>query len=449
MSTTTSVLPGFGEPPQADVIQRRVLGSRVFILNRPEVYNALNLSMIRNMTPQLQVWNESDLCKVIILKSTGNTFFCSGGDVKHVINQEPSEAAKFFEEEYQLNHLIATLHKPFVSFLNGITMGGGVGLSVHAPFRVATEETIFAMPEAKIGFFPDVGGSFFLPRMDGEVGTYLALTGARLSGLDVFFSGIATHYVPSYRLPLLEVRLSELESDDHEIINAAIEEFVAECDEKHIYSLGGEIRKSIDRCFNKDTVEEIIDALEKENTDWSKKTIETISLMSPTSLKVTLMELRRGKKMVITDCFKMEYGLAQKFLEKSDFKTGVKAVLIDKIKEKPKWDPSTLKDITLQDIENYYFSDSNSKLELLKNISYENYPFSRFNLPSEEEIRKVVTGETPDAGSMSMTQQEVVDFFMKDRKGKIGVREKVLEVLNRKTIVKKGQEDLTWIEDTD
>ncbi|CAG8443405.1 2026_t:CDS:2 [Acaulospora colombiana] len=446
MSTATSILPSSGEPPQADVIQRRVLGSRVFVLNRPEVYNALNLNMIRSMTPQLQVWNESDLCKVIILKSTGSKSFCAGGDVKRVLQLKEAgehvEAVKFFEEEYQLNHLIATLYKPFVSVLNGITMGGGVGLSVHAPFRIATENTVFAMPEAKIGFFPDVGGSFFLPRMDGEVGTYLALTGSQLSGMDVFFSGIATHYVPSQRLPLLEVRLSELESDDHEIINSAIEDFVAECDGEHKYSLGGEIR-------NKDTIEEIIDALKKENTIWAKETMETIIKMSPTSLKVTLMELRKGKKMVITDCFKMEYELAQKFMEKSDFKTGVTAVLIKKTSEKPDWNPSNIEDVTLKDVENFYFSHSGSKLKLLNSISFENYPFSRFNLPSEEEICKVVTGETPDAGSMSMSQQEVVDFFLKDRKGKIGVREKVLEVLDRKTTVKGDQEGLTWIENTD
>ncbi|CAG8762771.1 1871_t:CDS:2, partial [Racocetra persica] len=167
MSTTSNM-----DPPQADVLHKRIFGSRIFILNRPTAYNALDLSMIRKITPQLQAWNESDLCKVIILKATGNKAFCAGGDVKRVIENvehgEGQHAIKFFEEEYQLNHLIATLDKPFVSFLDGITMGGGVGLSVHAPFRVATENTVFAMPETKIGFFPDVGGSFFLPRMDGE-----------------------------------------------------------------------------------------------------------------------------------------------------------------------------------------------------------------------------------------------------------------------------------------
>jgi 3-hydroxyisobutyryl-CoA hydrolase len=324
-------------------------------------------------------------------------------------------------------------------------VGGGVGLSVHAPFRIATEKTVFAMPETNIGFFPDVGGSFFLSRMDGEVGTYLALTGARLRGIDVFLSGIATHYVPSQLLSNLEDRLSELESDDHEVINAAIEDFVAEPEKNHIYSLGGDIRKAIDRCFKGNTVESIIDALTKEeDKTWSEETIKTLSKMSPTSLKVTLSELRKGKQMVITDCFKMEYKLALRFLEKSDFIEGVTAQLFDK--RKPKWNPSKLDDISDDEIEKFYFeSFDKHHLNLLNIRSFENYPYSRFALPTEEEIRKVVTGETPDAGSVSMTKQEIVDFFLKDRKAKIGVREKVSEVLDRKTTQIDGQEGLKWI----
>ncbi|CAG8435187.1 4601_t:CDS:2 [Funneliformis mosseae] len=408
--------------------------------------------MVRNMTPQLQAWNESHLCKVIILKAREKAF-CAGGDVKRVVELATKEkngeddlrALQFFEEEYQLNHLIATIDKPFVALMNGITMGGGVGLSVHAPFRVATEETVFAMPETNIGFFPDVGGSFFLPRMDGEVGTYLALTGARLRGIDVFLSGIATHYVPLNRLSHLEDRLSELESDDHEVINAAIEDFVAEPEQNHIYALGGNIRKAIDRCFKSNTVESIIDALSKEeDKTWSNSVIDTLSKMSPTSLKVTLKELRKGKQMVITDCFKMEYKLAQKILERSDFIEGVTARLVEK--RKPVWNPSKLEDISDDAIENFYFESSEKHhLNLLNIRSFENYPYSRFALPTEEEIRKVVTGETPDAGSVSMTQQEIVDFFLKDRKSKIGVREKVMEVLNRKTTQIDNHEGLKWI----
>ncbi|CAG8550808.1 13624_t:CDS:2, partial [Cetraspora pellucida] len=258
-------------------------------------------------------------------------------------------------------------------------------------------------------------------------------------------SGIATHYVPSQRLPLLENRLSEIECDEHEVINAAIEEFVAECNRDYSYALGGNVRKSIDRCFKGDSVEDILKALEQENSDWSRATINTILQMSPTSLKVTLKGLRKGKNMVITDCFKMEYVLAQKFLEKSDFARGVKHFLFDKQKTPPKWDPPSLEKVS--DLRFYFNPSGTQELELLNIRSFENYPFSRFSLPSEEEIRRVVTGEMPDSGSMNRSKEDVVDFFLKDRKFKIGVRKKVLEVLNRKTILLGGQEGLGWVKD--
>ncbi|KAG9306831.1 hypothetical protein G9A89_005732 [Geosiphon pyriformis] len=438
----------------AVVLHQRKFSSRIFTLNRPEKHNALNLDMVRNITPQLQAWNESDLCKVIIIKGTGSKAFCAGGDVREVIELAEREkrqypqrnqslnALKFFKEEYQLNHLIATLDKPFVAFMNGITMGGGVGLSVHAPFRVATENTVFAMPETQIGFFPDVGGSFFLPRMDGEIGTYLALTGAYLNGYDVFQSGIATHYVPSERLDNLEERLSELESDDYEVINSAIEDFVGDPVNRS-YFISGETRKSIDRIFSHNTFENIISALEKENTSWAVETKNKILQMSPTSLKVTLSLMRKGRKLGIADCFQMEYRLAQKFLEKSDFVEGVTARLINKTS--PKWNPPSLEEISDKDIEEFYLkSPVLSSLNLLNPRSYERYPFAQFALPSEEEVKKVVTGENRDVGSLALTKPEVLDFFLKDRNGKIGVREKILEILARKTRTLGGSDSLQW-----
>nr|CAG8480222.1 11886_t:CDS:2 [Entrophospora candida] len=398
---------------QADLLRRRNMGSRIFILNRPTKANALTLDVIRSITPQLQAWNLSNLCNVIIIKGTGNKFFCAGGDVVNLVKQLESDpnnkpnVVTFFREEYQLDHLIATVYKPFVAIIDGATMGGGVGISALAPFRIATENTIFAMPETKIGLFPDVGGSFFLPRMDGELGTYLALTCENVVGIDVFLSGVASHYVPSQRLQQLEDRLSELESDDHEVINSAIEEFVSEPPKEHKYSFG---------------------------TEWSKKTLETLKKHSPTSLVVTLKELREGKKKDIVNCFKLEYNVVQKFLEKSDFKEGVRALLIDK-DNNPKWNPSTINDINEEEIINFYFNSEKDceTIEFLNELSFEKHPHYKFSLPSEEEIRMVITGETPDAGSLSMSKSEVVDFFLKNRKSKIGVPEKVLEVLDRKT----------------
>jgi len=253
------------QPMQPEVLHRKQFTGRTFILNRPKAYNALNLDMIRNIAPQLLAWEQSDICKVIIMKSNHPKAFCAGGDVKIVAEagqrKEP-DAATFFKEEYALNYQIATLKTPLVVLIDGITMGGGVGLSVHAPFRVATEKTVFAMPETAIGLFPDVGGSFFLPRLDGELGTYLGLTGQTLKGQDVMRAGIATHYMPSERLSALEDRLSELDNMDHEVVNQALEEFSAESNlEPFILD---PYKNIIDRCFKYDTIKEIIDALEKE-----------------------------------------------------------------------------------------------------------------------------------------------------------------------------------------
>ncbi|KAJ1539740.1 hypothetical protein HK096_000403, partial [Nowakowskiella sp. JEL0078] len=172
-------------PKQLELYHRKLRSARLFLLNRPEKLNALNLDMVYQIYPQLEAWEASDLCKVIIfMAQEGSRAFCSGGDVAEVIRRakEGKDALKFFEEEYKVNHLIGTLSKPVAAIISGITMGGGAGLSVHAPFRIATETTVFAMPETLIGYFPDVGTTFFLPKLDGELGTYLGLTGAQLKG---------------------------------------------------------------------------------------------------------------------------------------------------------------------------------------------------------------------------------------------------------------------------
>ncbi|KAH6570824.1 hypothetical protein BASA60_007547 [Batrachochytrium salamandrivorans] len=290
---TTSAAAG----ASVGVHAKKIQSIRKFELDRPAAMNALNLDMVYAMTSQLQAWKDSDLCKVIVLSNVeGSRAFCAGGDVKSLVKRASSgkqedidHSVKFMEEEYKLNHMIATLRKPFVSVMDGITMGGGVGLSVHGAFRIATEKTMFAMPETAIGLFPDVGGSFFLPRLDGEMGTFLGMTGHRLKGEEVFMAGIATHFVPSSRLPALYARLMELESDALEVTNAAIDEFSGDfsIDSFRDFSLGGEIGRTIDRCFKYDTVEEIFAALEKDsNQEWCAKQLQVLRKSSPTSLKL-------------------------------------------------------------------------------------------------------------------------------------------------------------------
>ncbi|KAG2232708.1 ClpP/crotonase-like domain-containing protein [Thamnidium elegans] len=449
MSTASTNASGL-EAAQTEIIPKSNLAVRELVLNRPSKLNALNLSMVRAMTPELQAWEKSDLAKIILLKSCGGKGFCAGGDVKTVVDladaKDPN-ATKFFEEEYQLDHLIATLDTPFVSIMDGITMGGGVGLSVHAPFRIATEKTMFAMPETAIGFLPEVGGSFFLSRLDGQIGTYLGLTGKRLKGTDVLYSGVATHYVPSSRLAALESRLSELDNATHDMVNSAIEEFSAELENEPTFSLTGETRAAIDRCFKYDTMAEIMTALTKEpETAWTKETIAALNKMSPTSLKVTLQQLRNGATLSLAQCFKMEYHLVQKFLQAHDFKEGVTATLVTK--QKPNWQPNSLDKVDDIKIKQQYFdSPSPQRLELLSNRDYKNYPHRKYMLPSEEDIKRVVTGEAADVGNYALNRQQVIDHLVRERQGKQGLKQKVEEVLERKTIENKKDEDksLKWV----
>ncbi|KAI8356120.1 ClpP/crotonase-like domain-containing protein [Choanephora cucurbitarum] len=443
MSTASNL-----EAIQSEVITKSNLAVREIVLNRPKKLNALNLDMVRAIKPELQAWEKSDLAKVILLKSSGGKGFCAGGDVKTVVDlaqaNDPN-ASKFFEEEYQLDHLIGTLETPYVAIMDGITMGGGVGLSVHAPFRIATENTLFAMPETGIGFLPEVGGSFFLSRLDGQLGTYLGLTGKRLKGTDVFYAGIATHYVPHSRLSALEARLAELDHATHEMVNQAIEEFSAELETEPLFSLAGE-REAIDRCFKYDTVGEIVEALEKENSDWAKETLDLLHAMSPTSLKVTLQQIRNGATLSLAQCFKMEYHLVQKFLQAHDFAEGVTATLVTR--SKPNWEPKQLSQVDdLQIKKDYFDSPSPQRLELLSNRDYKKYPHRKYMLPSEEDIKRVVTGEAADAGRYALNRQQIVDYLVRERQGKQGVKQKVLEVLSRKTVENKKDDDksLKWI----
>ncbi|KAG0737458.1 hypothetical protein G6F57_003367 [Rhizopus arrhizus] len=448
-STTSASISGL-EASQVEVVHKSNLAVREVVLNRPKKLNALNLPMVRSITPQLQAWEKSDLAKIIILKHSGGKGFCAGGDVKTVVDlaeAKDSNAAKFFEEEYQLDHLIATLDTPYVSIMDGITMGGGVGLSVHAPFRIATENTLFAMPETAIGFLPEVGGSFFLPRLDGQLGVYLGLTGKRLKGVDTLYAGIATHYVPSSRLGDLEARLAELENPTHDMINQAIEEFSAELENETTFSLSGSIRQSIDRCFKYDTIAEIVKAIEKEEeSEWKKETLKLLSSMSPTSLKVTLQQIRNGSALSLAQCFKMEYHLVQKFLQGHDFKEGVYATLVSR--SKAKWQPSELSQVDDRQIKQDYFdSPSPLRLELLNKRDFKKYPHRKYMLPSEEDIMRVVTGEAPDVGNYALNRQQVIDYLLRERQGKQGVKQKVSEVLDRKTIENKKDSDksLKWV----
>ena len=450
-ATTIKELPG-DEPD--DVVFESKYGLRTVLLNRPKKLNSLNGSMIRKIVPRMIEWEKSDMANIVVMKGAGEKALCAGGDVAVLakFNQEGNEgwkkSAEYFALEYKLDHYIATYQKPYIAFMDGITMGGGVGLSIHAPFRIATEKTVFAMPETTIGFFPDVGASFFLPRMNGAVGTYLALTSERLNGPNVFYSGIATHYLHSTSLPDLEARLAELRFRDDDplpkrlaIINDTLEEFSTGLPYDQPMQLGGEVRRAIDRCFSKNNVADIIAALKEEKgemEEWAQKQLATLQKRSPTAVHVALRQMRVGGKWDISETFNKEHQIASKFMQHHDFTEGVTALLVRK--EKPKWQPESLDAIPAsENVSQPFFSfEKKASLELFTDRNYPEYPFAGLGVPSEKEVKAAVS-------SNSMTPEELTKSMIASRNGRQGIADVVNEIISRKTKVD-AQGKVQWVD---
>ena len=307
-------------------------------LNRPKALNALNVPMVDAMREMLGEWAADDAVKVVVVQGAGEKSFCAGGDIRFLTESGKAGdggAARFWGDEYRLNTEIKRYPKPYVALIDGITMGGGVGISVHAPYRVATERTLFAMPETGIGLFPDVGGGYFLPRLAGCMGYYLGLTGARLKAADTLHAGIATHYTASDNLPALVERLAAGEA-----VAAVLADFHVDPGPAPIDAH----RADIDRLFVGETVEAVLAALDTDGGDFAKAQAATIRTKSPTSLKLTLRQLRHGASLDFEANMAMEFRLGQFVLKGNDFYEGVRAVIVDK-DQAPKWNPPTLADV--------------------------------------------------------------------------------------------------------
>jgi len=340
--------------------QRGALG--VITMTRPKALNALTLSMIRLIHPALEAWAADASVQAVVIEGEGERAFCAGGDVRavweagkqgHVAGEPGSLTADFFRAEYRLNHLIHHYPKPYVALIDGITMGGGVGLSIHGAVRIATERTLFAMPETAIGLFPDVGGSWFLPRLPGGIGLYLALSGERLKAPDCLYTGIATHWAPAERLPRIVEALERADwSQGRAGLRRALSPLTGHPGEAGILPA---LRPAIDRCFaGKESVEAVVAALEAEGSDWAKATLATLAKRSPTSMKVTFEQLRRGRVQSFDSSMAMEYRMAQASMRQgSDFYEGIRAVLIDK-DHAPKWSPATLGEVSDALVESYF-----------------------------------------------------------------------------------------------
>jgi len=283
---------------------------------------------------------------------------------------EAHRGNSFFEKEYRLNYILGTFRKIHVALLDGVVMGGGNGISIHGKFRVATENTVWAMPETAIGLHPDVGASYFLPRLPGHLGEYLGLTGARLDGADMLSCGLATHFVPSQRLADLEERLGGLNTGDAEVVGIAIDEF---CDVVYPGEKSPLHRREvIDHCFEKDTVEEIFEALEtsavSSEDEWYKNTLDTLKKFSPTSLKVTLRSIREGRQQSLAQCLEREYRLSVRAVNATyttDFYEGCRALLVEK-DNNPKWVPPTLPEVTSEMVDRIFapFEEEEKESEL-------------------------------------------------------------------------------------
>jgi enoyl-CoA hydratase len=327
----------------SDIITRIDGHAGIISLNRPAALHALTLDMVRSMTAALQDWKKSRKVKCVIIDHTEGRGFCAGGDIAFLrdsaLNDGGASGRQFFYEEYQLNHLMFTYPKPITAFMDGITMGGGVGISQPTRFRVATENTKFAMPETGIGLFPDVGGGWYLSRLEGRVGQYLALTGGRVAGPGCLALGLATHYLPSEALTEAKARIATEDADRIEGILGTLSG--AAPPSKIIDSLF-----DINRHFASDALEDIIASLEADDSDWAMKELATLRSKSPQTCKVALRQLREsGALDDFAANMAMEYRIGSRVLLRPDFAEGVRAVIVDK-DHAPKWNPDSPEGVT-------------------------------------------------------------------------------------------------------
>lgn len=351
---------------EADIPEVLVVGTgfnRMAILNRPSVLNALTTSMVEKLHKLYQAWEDHPDIGLVVTKGAGGRSFSAGGDVTTIYrlaNQgKLGECKDFFNKVYHLTYLVGTYLKPNVALLDGLTMGGGAGISILGTFRVATDKTVFATPETQIGFHPDAGASYYLSRLPGHLGEYLALTGAQLNGAEMLVAGLATHFSVSARIGWIEERLGTMITDDPSVVETALEEY-----SDVVYpDTESALRRmdAIDRCFSEETVEEILCALETEaagqNDEWYMKTIGKLKEASPLSLKVSLKSIREGRFQNLDECLVREYRTTCHALSNKvsgDFFEGVRARLIDK-DYSPKWDPPCLEQVSREAV-NHYFS---------------------------------------------------------------------------------------------
>jgi enoyl-CoA hydratase len=348
-----------------DILFERRGAAGLITLNRPQALNAVTHEMVLALRAQLDRWADDPAITRVVITAAGERAFSAGGDIRALYDLgqagRQAEALQFWRDEYPLNLVIMNYRKPYVALIDGLVMGGGVGVSVHGSHRVAGDRFQFAMPEVGIGFFPDVGATWFLPRMPGELGTYCGLTGERFGSADGCAAGVATHRIPSARFSALLDGLTGAVSVD--ALLAAFAEPAG----------GGPIlakRAVIDRLFVGDRVEDILAAFDREaasgsaDAEWAAKTAAAMRKKSPLSLKLALAQVRRGKAWDFETCMRAEFRIVSRVIRGSDFYEGVRAVIVDK-DNKPRWQPARLAEVSDAEVERHFAALGTEELILV------------------------------------------------------------------------------------
>ena len=333
-------------------------------LNRPKALNAVTHAMVTALRQQLDAWAGDPAITRVVVTATGDRAFSVGGDIRDLADLGKTgrheEALQFWRDEYPLNVAIKNYCKPYVALIDGMVMGGGVGVAVHGSHRVAGDRFEFAMPEVGIGFFPDVGATWFLPRMPCELGTYCGLTGERFGVADALAARLATHRIPSARFPALLDGLSGTVS-----VDALLAAFAEPAGEGPLMAR----RAVIDRLFTGSSVEGILDAFDREaaaggaDAEWAAKTAATMRTKSPLSLKIALAQVRRGASMDFETCMATEFRIVSRVIHGHDFYEGVRAVIVDK-DNRPRWRPATLAEVSDAEVDRHFAPLGNGELRL-------------------------------------------------------------------------------------
>ncbi len=341
--------------PQNDVVLTRKGRLGKILLNRPKALNALTHGMTLSIEAALREWAGDSGVEAVIIRQAGDRAFCAGGDVRQFPERGAAFMHRYWRDEYRLNALIRRYPKPYIAFVDGIVMGGGVGVSVHGSHRIVTEHVAFAMPETAIGLVPDVGASYVLPRMPGEIGLFLGLTGTRLATADAMAVGFGTHHLLRTDLDHVEEELANATGG----IDAALDRYRQAVGPAPILAR----RAEIDRHFGQATLREVMRSLAEDTGDFATATRATLATRSPTALALTFRLMREGRRKSFEDCVRMEWNIVSRMDEDSDFAEGIRALIVEK-DNKPRWNPSRLDAVDDATVARYFEPAAGAPLDL-------------------------------------------------------------------------------------